>query len=131
MSNTINCLEDIESNVAMLLNEVQIAQNPICSAKILDVRMSINERICELYKFAAEARDRFPLPGAYDNFCEDIEIISQTMRQHQLHWTTLAIERNQGGYLESSRQVEKVVRIWVKDMKSQLGPILMLAEMPG
>lgn len=63
-------------------------------------------------------------------FCEDIEIISDAIRAHQAQWTSKAILQDRNAYLESSRHAEHIVRLWIGDMKRQLGPVLQLAELP-
>ena len=131
MTTTINCIDDIEREVNQLLKGVWQAQNPVNFDKILTVRIDINDKICALYKFAHDCRNRFPAPDAYIKFCEDIEMISDAMRNHQCRWTSIAIARSRAVYLESCRQVEHVVRVWIRDMKNQLGPVLQLSEMPA
>jgi hypothetical protein len=129
VTTTISCIEDVEREVKGLLKGVWIAQNPFSFKKLLFVRTDINDKICALYKFARESRSDFSDPGAHMKFCEDIEIVSEAIRDHQTRWTPASIKRDRDAYLESSRHTEHIVRMWIGDMKRQLGPVLQLAEM--
>lgn len=131
MASTIDCIEDVEREVNNLIHGVWLSQNPFSLEKILSVRTEINDRICALYKFARESREQFSDPGAYVKFCQDIELINDEIRSHQVRWTPAAISRDREAYLASSKRAETIVRIWIGDMKRQLGPLLQLAEMPS
>lgn len=128
MRNTITCLEDIETAIHVLCSSFADARKSLDAGKVLSARLELNERICDLYRFAEGARDKFSDFSAHSRFCEDIEIVCDVIRQHQLRWPAQQIMRNPRNYIASSRHLEHVVKLWIADMKRQLGPVLLLCE---
>lgn len=121
MFEEITSFEDIERDFETILGKVKASQNPVSSEKIMEIRFDINERICAVLAFARQIHGRFPSQNAYTRFCEDVEIIGDALRQHQMRWTPEQITKNHQAYRESSKQMEHVVHLWVGDMQTQLG----------